>query len=234
MITLRGISFSYSQQPVLQNLEASFQPGKFYGLFGANGCGKSTLLKIITGELRAQQGQVKPVYRDALSRARQLAVLEQEIPPRIPLSVEEVVRLGQYPWRRQGNNSQASDWALAQLQLQALCRQPYNRLSGGERQRVMLARVLAQDTPILLLDEPASSLDLGFRCDFYQTLRQLSRQGKCVIMISHDLFIAPKFLDSALLLQQGKILAAGSPATVLSGRNLYKAFRCPPEFWPQS
>ncbi len=233
MIKLSGITFSYPGQQVFCDLGVSFQPGKFYGIFGPNGCGKSTLLKIITGELSAQAGEITPVYTDALARAQKLAVLEQEIPTRIPLTVQEVVLLGEYPWRHQASKLATGQQALELLRLQELAQQPYNLLSGGERQRVMLARALAQDTPTLLLDEPASSLDIGFRYEFYQTLRELCQRGKCIIMVSHDLFIAPKFLDCALLLQRGQIVATGSASEVLSSHNLHTVFRCPPEFWPQ-
>lgn len=231
MIKLSGITFSYPQHRVFSDLEISFQAGKFYGIFGPNGCGKSTLLKIITGELSPQHGVITPVYANALLRAQNLAVCEQEIPARIPLTVQEVVRLGEYPWRRQSDKSDNTLRALELLKLQNLCSQPYNLLSGGERQRVMLARALTQDTAVLLLDEPASSLDVGFRYEFYQILRGLSQRGKCIIMISHDLFIAPAFLDYALLLHQGKILASGTVSEVLTGNILHTVFNCPADLW---
>lgn len=204
MIELKNVSFSYSPgNPVLKGISACFESGVFYGIFGPNGCGKSTLLKLITGELVPDSGSISPRWNDPLERACRLAMVEQEIPRRIPLTVREVVALGCYPWVKRGNMSSDVEVILNELQLAPLAEKPFSHLSGGERQRTMLARSVAQDTPILLLDEPASSLDIGFQHEFYRLLRRFARKGKCIVMISHDLFIAPHYLDEALLLKGG-------------------------------
>ena len=226
MIELKNVSFAYSRgNPVLKGVSARFKSGRLYGIFGPNGCGKSTLLKLITGELAPDTGSISPRWNDPLERACRLAMVEQEIPGRIPLTVREVVALGRYPWMRRRKVSSDIEEILNELQLVPLAEKPYSHLSGGERQRTMLARVVAQDTPILLLDEPASSLDIGFQHEFYRLLRRFARKGKCIVMISHDLFIAPHYLDEALLLKEGTIFAEGTPAQVVSPENLHAVFQ---------
>ena len=222
MIELENVSFSYSPgNPVLDGISIHFNAGTFYGIFGPNGCGKSTLLKLITGELVPDSGSLSPRWSDPLERACRLAVVEQEIPGRIPLTVREVVALGRYPWMRRRKVSSDIEEILNEHQLVPLAEKPYSHLSGGERQRTMLARAVAQDTPILLLDEPTSSLDIGFQHEFYRLLRRFARRGKCIVMISHDLFIAPHYLDEALLLGGGTIIAGGAPTEVISPENLH-------------
>lgn len=225
MIKLGNISFSYSPgRKVLSDISADFKPGTFHGIFGPNGSGKSSLLKIITGELKSDTGDISPVYSNNLERARNMAFVEQEIPGRVPLSVREVVKLGRYPWKREKDNGEMVKKAISALQLDKLTDKPYNKLSGGERQKVMLARALSQDTKILLLDEPSSSLDIAYSNLFYRLLRDLADNGKCVIMVSHDLFIAPRYLSSALLINNGKIVAHTDPRDALSVANIKQVF----------
>lgn len=228
MIELENVTFSYSGHRVLNDVSAGFAPGCFYGIFGPNGCGKSTMLKLITGELNPESGRITPRWRDPLERARRLAVVEQEIPNRIPLTVREIVALGRYPWERGGQSDpHVVDRVLESMRLAELAGSAYGNLSGGERQRVMLARAAAQETPVLLLDEPASSLDIGFQHAFYRMLRGLAEQGKCVVMVSHDLFIAPNYLDEALMLKDGRIFCRGRADEVVSDGNLQAVFQCP-------
>ena len=225
MIKLNNICFSYSSgQEVLSCISAEFNPGTFHGIFGPNGSGKSSLLKVITGELEPQDGSVYPAYSSNLERARNMAFVEQEIPGRIPLSVREVVELGRYPWKRAKDNGAKVKRAISELELHDLIEKPYSKLSGGERQKVMLARALSQDTKILILDEPSSSLDIAYSNLFYGLLRKLSDDGKCVIMVSHDLFIAPRYLDSALLINDGKVVSHSTPDDALSPTNIKQVF----------
>ena len=224
-LELNNIFFSYAGQKALRGIHCVFESGKFYGIFGPNGSGKSTLLKIITGELPPQSGSIVPHLPPA-QRARFLALVEQETPGRIPLRVREIVSLGRYPWRRQQDNPAAIENALNALALQPLAERPFNHLSGGEKQRVMLARALAQDTELLLLDEPASSLDLKHQITFYCLLQQLTHEGKCVVMVSQDLFLAPQYLDQALLLQNGQLAASGIPGDILDAAKIQQVFGC--------
>ena len=215
MIKLQNVDYSYGTELVLNSFSYEFSAGGFYGIFGSNGCGKSTLLKLITGELKPDSGNVSPVYKTVHERAKNIAFMEQQCPEQIPLSVREVIELGRYPWRKTGGNFSLEP-ILEQLNLTALQDRFYNKLSGGEKQRVMLARVLAQDTPILLLDEPFSSLDVGRQHHFYSLLKSLAESGKCVIMVSHDVFVSRKYLDTALFLKDGKLYCDGKPGIIFN------------------
>ena len=226
MIKLDNVDFSYSDKKVLSGISTDFAPGEFYGIFGPNGSGKSTLLKILTGELSPKTGALTPNYSNAIERARKMAFVEQEIPSGIPLTVREVVMLGRYPWKRNPGHHQAVDEAITALGLTQYAGKSYNCLSGGERQRVMLARSLAQETDIMILDEPASSLDITYQNSFYKLLRKLSEGGKCIIMVSHDLFIAPGYISKAILLDNGEISATGTPKQVLTPDNILQTFHC--------
>lgn len=215
MIKLNEISFSYGRNQILNRFSCEFHPGRFYGIFGANGSGKSTLLKLITGELHPDNGTVLPVYNDVMERAKNIAFMEQQSPDMIPLTVRETVELGRYPWVRT-NKDFSLDPVLEQLNLLELSERPYTKLSGGEKQRVMLARILAQETPILLLDEPFSSLDFGNQHHFYRILKSLALQGKCVVMITHDIFVSAEYLDEALFLKNGSLFRHGTPEEIFS------------------
>ncbi len=224
---LQQIEFSHAgaERKTLNNISTIFESGRLYGLFGPNGSGKSTLLKIITGELQPHKGSCQPQF-SAESRARILSLVEQELPPRIPLKVREVVTLGRYPWRGLSENPVLVESALETLSLLPFAERSYDQLSGGERQRVMLARAIAQDTEFLLLDEPASSLDLKHQIAFYCFLQKLARQGRCVIMVSQDLFLAPQYLDWMLLLKEGELAAEGKPAEILTSDMIKRVFGC--------
>ena len=213
MIGCKNLEFSYNgKQKVLSGVSLGFEAGKFYGIYGPNGSGTSTLLKILTGELKCSSGSVSPMWRSSLERARHIALVEQQIPHSIPLTVAETAALGNYPWERSSEKALPEVTAvLERLELLPLAERPFNALSGGEQQRVMLARALVQNTPVLCLDEPGSSLDIGFQHTLCRILKELAEQGKCIIMVSHDLFAAPAYLDTMIILSKGHIAAAGAP-----------------------
>ena len=222
MIALQNVSFSYGKRAVFQDLDLAFEPGKFHAVLGANGCGKSTLLKLVTGELVPQSGRVSPVYADAFKRARALAVVTQEIPERIPLTVRETVSLGFYAAGKP--DSRKLEDVLISLSIADLQKRMYGTLSGGQKQRVWLARALVQDTPFLLLDEPAGSLDAGFRQKLYRFLKEYAAGGRTVVMATHDLHLAPGYADNAILLKAGRVLASGTPQNILTPELLREAF----------
>lgn len=229
MLECRDISFSYDgKHNVLKDISLSFQPGLFYGIFGPNGSGKSTLLKLLTGELKSTCGTVSPVWGDPLIRAQYIALVEQQIPASLPFTVEEVALLGGYPWKKAGKVLPAVvDSVLEELGLAALRKRSFNALSGGERQRVMLARALVQNTPLLCLDEPGSSLDVGSQHTLCRILKKLAAEGKCVIMVSHDLFSAPAYLDRMILLDKGYLAMEGDPDDVKNAPSLRRIFNLP-------
>ena len=231
MLECKALSFSYNgAENVLKDITLSFAAGRFYGIFGPNGSGKSTLLKLLTGELKSRSGTVSPRWESPLIRARNIALVEQQIPASLPLTVEETAALGRFPWEKRNDACHEKvTQVLEELELSAFRKRPFNALSGGERQRVMLARALVQDTPILCLDEPGSSLDIGFQHSLCRILKRLAEQGKCVIMVSHDLFSAPSYLDRMILLEKGKVAAEETPEKLKKSPLLRRIFNLPDE-----
>lgn len=229
MLECRHLDFSYNgKEKVLSDITLSFEKGLFYGIYGANGSGKSTLLQLLTGELKSSSGVVSPCWRSPRERAQYIALVEQQIPPSLPLTVAEVAALGHYPGGGipQGISEKVRE-VLALLELEKFSERSFNRLSGGEKQRVMLARALVQDTPVLCLDEPGSSLDIGFQHTLCRLLKKLAREGKCVIMISHDLFSAPAYLDRMIFLEKGRVLWEGEGGKLQDASLLKRLFRLP-------
>lgn len=229
MLECRNLSFSYdTRNKVLKNITLSFETGTFYGIFGPNGSGKSTLLKLLTRELKSSCGQVLPRWDSPLMRAQHIALVEQQIPASLPLSVAEIAALGTYPWKKTDPAIYDKvEPILEELELSLLKDRSFDTLSGGERQRVMLARALVQNTPVLCLDEPGSSLDIGFQHALCRILKKLAEQGKCVIMISHDLFSAPAYLDRAILLDKGEVAYQGEPGALKDPALLQRIFNLP-------
>ncbi|MBE6366858.1 MAG: ABC transporter ATP-binding protein [Lentisphaerae bacterium] len=228
-LQIKELSFAYHQnrQPVLRNISCTFEPGRFYGIFGANGSGKSSLLKLAAGELDAQ-GTVELEGKNIASftpreKALLLAVSAQENELVLPFKVRECIRLGRYVHGDDGNAM--VEKLLSEWNVRHLAERPFAELSGGEQQRIKLLRVLAQDTCYLLLDEPAASLDWSRQLELYEKLQHLSHtENRCVIMVCHDLYIAPGFIDEMLLLKNGELLYSGLPEGAAAERAAEAAF----------
>lgn len=217
-----------SGQPVtriVHDIEKSWKPGEFFGICGPNGAGKTTLLRLLgglakptSGSVRLQGTDLKQLHPHEI--ARQIAYMHQDTQVPFDFTVREVVLFGRHPYANplQGISSvdekKARD-CLIEVGCDHLADRPVNTLSGGERQRVMLARVLAQDTPILLLDEPTSSLDIRFSLDVYETCQTLARNGHLVIAVLHDLRAAARYCTRVCLMDGGTIVADGDPEEVL-------------------
>ena len=220
ILRAESIAFAYDgTKNVLDDVSLELTPGAVTGLFGPNGSGKSTLLRCLNGALMPHVGKV---YLDGrplagMNRkeiARRIAVVPQDTPVDVPLTVREMVALGRYAHGEAWQNESATDAEIVQrslerLELASLADRPFNRLSGGERQRAVIARALAQEGKILLLDEPNAHLDPAHQWETYRLARQLADGGCAVFMICHDLFISPLAVDVAVVLHQGRIVAGG-------------------------
>ncbi len=234
------VSAGYPSQQVLDDVHLTVPKGQILALLGPNGAGKTTLLRVLSGTLAPWQGQVRWEGRDIhrltpKERARLVAVVPQAraLPP--AFTVEQAVMLGRTPYLSWLGGAGPADWeavqrALTQTDLLPLAARPLQNLSGGEQQRVLLARALAQETPLLLLDEPTTHLDLHHQTRLLALVRDLSRaRGLTVVMVVHDLNQAARYADRVAILDRGRLVAAGSPAAVLTAERLTRVYRTPVE-----
>jgi len=236
-MNLRAEEITFSYQPhrlVLNKVTLDVKPATVTALFGPNGSGKSTLLRCLNGTLRSQAGSVMLDNKrlDTMSRpeiARKIAVVPQDTSPDVPFTAGEMVMLGRFAhgnlWGEETPEDQTIvKQSLAQLNASNLAHRFFHCLSGGERQRIVLARALAQKTPVLLLDEPNIHLDIPRQLEMFRLVRNLACQGKAILMACHDIFMAPLFVDHAVLLRAGTVYASGPVRTVLTPDNLRAVF----------
>ena len=231
------LTLGYGARPILQQFSLSMAPGALTALLGANGCGKSTLLKAMAGQLSPQQGQVvlegKPLASwPVAARARRIAYLPQHPELYADMTVFDLVRYGRFPHQSlhqqwQSEDALAVETALAQTGLTSLAQQRMQSLSGGQQQRAWIALVLAQDTDILLLDEPINHLDLNHQVEIMDLLHDLRLAGKTVVTVLHDLNLASRSADHLVLLHQGGILCQGVAEQVLQAGYIEQAYGQP-------
>ncbi|WP_224269694.1 heme ABC transporter ATP-binding protein [Haloprofundus salinisoli] len=220
---------------VLDGVDATVERGTFVGLVGPNGAGKTTLLRSLSGLIRPDRGAVTvdgvPIAgRSSKEVSRLVATVPQDTSLSFDFDVRETVAMGRSPhlgrFERFGpEDERAVDDAMARTAVTEFADRSVTAVSGGERQRVLLARALAQDAPVLLLDEPTASLDINHQVRTLELVRDLVASGKTVVAAIHDLNLAAHYCDELLLLGDGRVLAAGDPEAVLTEANLETAFR---------
>jgi iron complex transport system ATP-binding protein len=229
-VEVEELSFSYGGAPLLQNVNVSISEGKFTVILGKNGSGKSTLLKLIAGILNPQGGRIWIMGKDLgkmgiAERAKMVGYLSQFHQPVFPFTVEEVVLTGRasyiFSMPKPGDRERALE-AIRRVGIEDLRGRPYNELSGGERQMVMIARVLAQEPRVILLDEPISHLDLANQIRFMALAKGLTKTGMTVLAVLHDPNIAFRYGDDFLFAGNGSVRRAkeGEPPwapSLLSG-----------------
>lgn len=238
LLEARDIRAGYHGCEVLHGIGFALRAGEVLGVVGPNGSGKSTLLRALTGLLPLLGGQVT-IAGTALAklgsreRARLCAVQPQVEAPLFDYTVEEFVLLGRHPHRpllgpASSEDRAAAHQAIEKTDLGSLCRRSIRSLSTGEWQRALLARALAQNTPLLMLDEPAAHLDPGHRYATHVLLQKLAhKENRAVLCVSHDLNLAAEFCDRLMILSSGHIRALGTPAEVLREEILQGVFACP-------
>ncbi len=226
VIELRGATYRYRSVPALDDVSFALEPGEILGIIGPNGSGKSTTLRLMSGVLPPQAGNVlwqgRPLAELRRSElARHLAVVPQDTTIEFPFSVMEVVLMGRAPHLGGFAFEGDADVRVAQAALQRtdtlhLAHRFIHELSGGERQRVILARALAQQPEVLLLDEPGAFLDIRHAVEIYDLLRDLQAEGMTIATVLHDLNLAALYCDRVALLKAGRLVRLGPPSDVIT------------------
>jgi len=243
MIVLRDVTYGFGgrgadrglARPVLEHIDARFERGGFYAVMGANGCGKTTLLRLVAGMLAPQTGSVTVEGRDvrhfaARELAQRIAFVRQQPQTDFEFSAFETVLMGRNPYQRRLQNESEEDWHIVEESMRQtntwhLRFAKPGEMSGGELQRVMLARALAQRTPVMLLDEPISNLDIAHQFEILELLRHVNyAEGKTILLVVHDLNMALRYCDKVLLLHRGGVLFQGAIAEGLTPGNIRTVF----------
>lgn len=217
---------------IVKSVSLEVFPGEVLALVGPNGAGKSSILSLLAGDSEATTGRAMLGEKDVTKyrpdeAARLRAVLLQANQVSFPFSVEEVVEMGRAPWARTPQFAQDDDAieeALRLADVGHLSERVFTQLSGGERARVSLARVLAQRTPLVLLDEPTAALDLKHQESVMETLRGLANQGRAVVVVIHDLSVAAGYADRVAMVVAGKLEAIGSPSEVIVAERVSRVY----------
>ncbi|MFO7637052.1 MAG: ABC transporter ATP-binding protein [Clostridia bacterium] len=226
VLHVSGLYFSYDRLEVLKGLDMDCERGRLYCVIGPNGCGKSTLVKNMTGILSPAKGQIFIEGRDIRSlkhkeRARIIAYVPQETVAYFDFTVFDIVSMGRNPYHSGLDSLNREDVriiekAMDQTGVSSLRDKCINELSGGEKQSVIIARALAQDTDIILMDEPVSSLDINHQVEIMDTVKKLTKQGKTVVCVLHDLNLAAQYADELVLIHGGKVVSKGNAEQVLT------------------
>jgi len=234
-ITASSVRVQRGDRTVLAAVDFELMPGELVLLAGRNGAGKSTLLRLLVGALCAEAGNVTLHGREVhsfepLARARELAFVEQESDSPFEFTGRQLVEMGRYPHSPRTSmlgpaDRDAVERALTAVDATTFCDRPVTTLSGGERRRIAVARALATEAPLMLLDEPTANLDLEHALQLVQLLRQVvDDRGHGVAIASHDLNLIAPHCDRVALLHEGRILASGPPQETLAPANVETVF----------
>jgi iron complex transport system ATP-binding protein len=235
IITAENINFSYTAKPVMEDVSFAVDEAQIVAIIGPNGSGKTTLLKIINGTLFPASGQMLIDGKDTLQWshqeiARKVAIVPQETAIIFPFYAEEIVLMGRFPHLSNYRFEDKKDYrivheAMEKTDTLTFAGRRFDELSAGERQRILIARALAQEPKVLLLDESTVFLDLKHQLQFLTLLRQLNTaQQLTVIFVTHDINLAAQNAARIILLYCGKIYAIGKPAEVITAANIKEVY----------
>jgi ABC-type cobalamin/Fe3+-siderophores transport system ATPase subunit len=245
LLVLREVTAGYGRREAVHDVSFEVAAGEVVGLIGPNGSGKTTLLRVASRALRPWSGEVRIGGRDPYElrpreAARLVAVVPQELSAAFPFTVRETVLLGRAPYLSPWGGGSDEDWAQARRAMEAadithLAERPLDELSGGERQRVVIAQALAQDAPVVLMDEPTTHLDLRHIVEALQLVASMARdQARAVLVVFHDLNLAAAVCDRIHALDGGRVVAAGPPREVLTRRFLAEVYGIEAEVYPHA
>lgn len=235
LFELHKVSFAYGNKKVLTDIGLSLPPGKFYGLLGPNGSGKTTLLDLLIANRAPAQGTIHFKGRQLthFSRrqlAREFSLVPQDFIIGFDYTVLDVVLMGRHPYIPRFGSPSAADLTIAEQAMESIgiagfAERYVTELSGGEKQRVVVARALAQQTPVLILDEATSNLDISHTLEIFQVVRRRVReQGHTVIGAIHDLNLAAAYCDEIVFLKEGGLFCQGPTKEVMNAENIAEVF----------
>ncbi len=233
-ISIDDCSLSFGDLAVLEDVSLTIESGEFVGFVGPNGAGKTTLLRLISGALEPDSGSIEIDGTDvhglpSRASSRLVSVVPQDTTLSFSFPVRDVVEMGRHPHRSRFSSATPADRAAVERALErtrtaALSDRPIDEVSGGQRQRVVLARAIAQETPVMLLDEPTASLDVNHQVETLELVRRLVEEGRTVVAAIHDLELAARYCDRLVLLADGQVAADGPPSSVLTREALADSF----------
>jgi len=243
-ILTKKLTVAYEENLVVDELDLALPHGKITAIIGPNGCGKSTVLKAVGRILQPRNGTVYLDGKDICSLstqevARKMAILPQSPQAPAGLTVGELVAYGRFPYQRGFGKLKPDDkkiitWALAMTKLTDAEFKDVATLSGGQRQRVWIAMALAQQTDLILLDEPTTYLDLAYQLEVLELLYNLNRkQGSTIVMVLHDLNLAARFADYMVAVRGGHIIRHGTPEEVMTAEVLRETFHIEAKIVPE-
>lgn len=237
-IIIEKLNWTYGDRPILHEIQLKIEKNRFYSIIGPNGSGKTTLLKNISRTLEPRKNTIFVDQQDIVSMkprevAKRMASVPQNTHVDFEFSAADIVMMGRSPYLRRFQTESAKDMEIVKAAMMAtstwhLKDKNINEISGGERQRVIIARALAQQTGIILLDEPISQLDIHHQIELMDTVHRLVRKSEVtVVAVLHDLNLAAQYSDRLILVSEGSIAIQGTPEEVLTEENIQRVYQLP-------
>lgn len=232
-LSIKNLAFTYTDLPILKNICMNLNKSEILGIVGPNGSGKSTLIRCIDRILKPHQGSIlldgtETKNMSQMEIAKSLGYVPQNTPRTFPVTVFDTVLMGRRPhlgWNSGEKDREKVVEALERLGIEDLALRDANEISGGEQQRVLIARALAQEAGIFLLDEPTSNLDIRNQLEVMEIMRNLVKEKELSAIIAiHDLNLASKYADRVVMMNKGEIFTAGDPASVFTPQNIAQVY----------
>lgn len=234
-IEVKNLKFGYREALVLKGLSFNIKKGEFVSIIGPNGSGKSTLLKTLNNLYKPNSGDILIEGKNVEDyRKKDLAKIVGFVPQDTTIdyefTVEDIVMMGRHPYKGRFQKEDKADYKIVNDVMEMTNTLKFKdslitEISGGERQRVIIAKALAQNPSIILLDEPTSHLDINHQIDLLNLLRTLNKEkGTTIILVIHDINLAARFSDDIILLNEGEIIGSGDPKDVITAENIEKAY----------